>query len=55
MNLKDAEQVYQYHFERTEAQINSMGDNPQAKNTLITNSYKEVASLSREDFILYHS
>lgn len=39
MNQKEAEQVYLYHVNRTEELISSMGDNPQAINAFITNTY----------------
>lgn len=46
MNLNEAEQVYFYQVERTKALLNSMGNNPQAINAFITNTY---AALSQND------
>ncbi len=46
MNQIEAEDIYLYHVQRTEALLNSMGNNPQAKNAVITNTY---AALSQSD------
>ncbi len=42
MKQSEAEQVYLNHKARTEALINSMGDNPQAINAFITNTYSTL-------------
>jgi hypothetical protein len=46
MNQSEAEQVYLYHDKRTKEQIEALGNNPQAVNAFITNSY---AILSQEN------
>ncbi|MBS0288248.1 MAG: hypothetical protein JSR17_13195 [Proteobacteria bacterium] len=46
MNQSEAEQIYLYHAKRTDEQINALGNNPQAINAFITNTY---ATLSKEN------
>lgn len=43
MRQQEAERIYQYYAKRAEAQLNDLGNDPQAINAFITNTYVELS------------